>query len=128
MLDQSITVNSVCLSKKTPLRYSCIFNHTVGANKEGLFSMGRYYTYISRNGSADEESQIVWPGQKLVLLPPPFHDKAHVKSQDERHGYRLTGVAKVITNFFKNSVKRKKNTSLTQPSVEFLFYIYCVIC
>jgi len=83
----------------------------VGTNKASSRWAGT--TYISRNGSADEESQIVWPRQKLVLLPPPFHNKAHVKSQDERHGYRLTGVAKIITDFFKNSAKRKKYFSNT---------------
>lgn len=64
-------------------------------------------TYVSRNGGADEEGQIIRPGQKLVLLPPSFHNKAYVESQDERHGYGFAGVAEVITNFFENSAEKK---------------------
>lgn len=56
---------------------------------------------VSRNGGADEEGQIIWPGQKLVLLPPSFHNKTYVESQDERHGYGFA-VVEVITNFFEN--------------------------
>lgn len=64
-------------------------------------------TYVSRNGGADEEGQIVRPGQELVLLPPSLHDEAHIEPQDERHRYRLAGVAEVITDSFEDSAGRK---------------------
>lgn len=83
-----------------------VFNHGGNLTKK-TSADEQVFTYVSRNGGADEEGQIIRPGQKLVLLPPSFHNKAHVESQHERHRYGFARVAEIITNFFENSAKKK---------------------
>lgn len=81
-----------------------IFSH--GSNRlKKIPSRWAGSTYISRNSGADEKGQIVWPGQELVLLPPPLHDETHVETQDERHRYGFAGVAEIIADFLEDSAK-----------------------
>lgn len=91
---------SAVFSRSSPPR--CIFSRGSKRQKKPRWAGS---TYVSRNSGADEEGQIVRPGQKLVLLPPPLHDQAHVEAQDKRHGYGLAGVAEVIADLLENPAK-----------------------
>lgn len=61
------------------------------------------YTYVTRNSRADKKGEVVGPGQQLVLFPPSLYHQAHVKSQHERHRYRLARIAKVVSDLFEDS-------------------------